>query len=63
MARATISLRDDVLEKIKIIAERDNRSLPNLIETILIEYINEGFFVDQFEMQEIQKDKVLKQDR
>lgn len=62
MARTTISLQDEILEKIKIIAERDNRSAPNLIETILIEYINEGFFVDDIEMDEIKRDKTLKQD-
>ncbi|MBF0106334.1 MAG: CopG family transcriptional regulator [Deltaproteobacteria bacterium] len=62
MARTTISLQDDILKKIKIIAKRDNRSTPNLIETILIQYINESFFVDEVEMHELEKDAPLKQE-
>lgn len=60
MARTTINLSDEIIDKIKVIADRDNRSVPNLIETILIEHIHEGYFVDDFEMEEINRDKKLK---
>jgi len=61
MSRTTLSLDDELFEKITQLAKQENRSTPNMIETILIRYLEEDFFVDEFEMAEIQKDKGLKE--
>ncbi len=59
MARTTISLRDELYKKLNYLAEQENRSTPNLIETILLRYLEGDFFVDEFEMEELRKDKKL----
>jgi len=39
--RTSIKLPPDLRDKLKILAEKQNRSVHNLIITILIEYVNE----------------------
>ena len=60
MARTTINLNDKLFGSLKNIARRENRSTPNLIETVLLQYLNEGYYVDEFEMAEINQDTNLK---
>ena len=62
MARTTINLKDELFEKLKTLAEQANRSTPNLIETILMRYLDETMFVDELEMIELRKDKELEGD-
>ena len=59
MARTTIALKDELFEKLNHLAAQENRSTPNLIETILLRYLEEDHYVDEFEMEEIRKDKNL----
>ncbi len=59
MARTTISLNDSLFEKLNNLAEQENRSTPNLIETILMRHLEEDLYVDEFEMEEIRSDKNL----
>lgn len=60
MARTTINLNDTVFKKLKAVAKQENRSAPNLIETIVLRYLDEEFYVDEFEMDEIRRDSLLK---
>lgn len=60
MARTTITLKDQLLKKLNYIAEQKNRSIPNLIETILLRYLDEDLYVDDFEMEDIRADLNLK---
>ena len=60
MARTTINLEDSLFGTLEKIAQRDNRSTPNLIETILKRHLDENYDVDEIEMQEINRDKQLK---
>ncbi len=59
MTRTTITLNDQLFKKLNFLAEQENRSAPNLIETILMRYLEEDLYVDDFEMQEIEQDKGL----
>lgn len=59
MARTTIALNDALFEKISSLAQQENRSTPNLIETILIRHLEENLFVDDFEMDDIRRDRGL----
>lgn len=61
MARTTLDLKDDFYKKLEHLAEAENRSTPNLIETILIKYLDEMNYADDFEMESIQRDSSLKQ--
>lgn len=60
MHRTTVSLSDDLLKKLTLLAEQSNRSTPNLIETILLRYMEESQYVDAFEMEDFRRDKGLK---
>ncbi len=60
MARTTINLKDKLHKKISTLAEQDNRSLPNMIETILLHYFDEFIEEDKLEMEEFKKDPSLK---
>lgn len=60
MARTTISLDNSVFKTLKNIAKKENRSAPNLIETIVYGYLASSNDIDEFEMAEIRKDKELK---
>lgn len=61
MARTTLSLDDELYEKIVTLAKQENRSTPNMIETILVRYLEETLFVDDLEMEGIHQDKSLRQ--
>lgn len=43
-------------------AQGENRSIPNLIETILMRHVDEDLNVDEFEMREIFADAPLKKE-
>lgn len=60
MHRTTVTLRDNLLKQLTQLAEQTNRSTPNLIETILLRYMEENLYVDEFEMEDIRRDKGLK---
>jgi predicted transcriptional regulator len=62
MARTTITLDDTLLADLKTLAKRDNRTTPNLIETILKRYLAEIQFADEFEMANFQEDTALQKD-
>ena len=57
----TVSLRlkDSVYERLRTLAEGDNRSLSNLIETAALRYLEQEEHVDEFEMQEIRGNRPL----
>ncbi|MCX5807037.1 MAG: CopG family transcriptional regulator [Proteobacteria bacterium] len=56
----TLRLNDKVYNAFKTIAEQENRSISNFIETAALRYINEIEFVDEFEMAEINSNTTLK---
>lgn len=61
MHRTTVTLKDELFKKIEHLAKHENRSAPNLIETILVRYLEENLdYVDPFEMESIRRDKSLK---
>ena len=62
MSRTTISLNNSILKTLKTIAKKENRSTPNLIETIVQNYLALSNDIDEFEMAEIRRDKNLKKD-
>lgn len=62
MTRTTLSLDNRVFDSLQKLAKKENRSTPNLIETILIRYLNEDFYIDDAEMNEINQDTSLKKD-
>ncbi len=62
MARTTINLEKALFKQIQTMAERDNRSTPNMIETILKRYLEEMQFVDELEMASFQHDTDLQKD-
>ena len=49
----TLRLQEKVYEKFKQLAEADNRSLSNFIETAALRFIEEQEYADEFEMAEI----------
>jgi predicted transcriptional regulator len=49
----TLRLDDGVYQRLRALAERDNRPLSNFIETAALRYIEGEQFVDEFEMAEI----------
>ena len=49
----TLRLKDSVYERLRTLAEGDNRSLSNFIETATLRYLEQEEQVDEFEMQEI----------
>jgi len=59
MQRTTINVKPNTLQILNKLAEEENRPLSNLIETIIMRYLAEAFFVDEFEMNEIQQDVKL----
>lgn len=62
MSRTTISLGEHTLRRLQALAEGENRSMPNLIETILKRYLETDLYADEYEIENIQKDKTLKKD-
>ncbi len=49
----TLRIDDELLERFKLHAKDENRTLSNFIETATLRYIEEIDLVDDFEMQEI----------
>jgi len=49
----TLRLQEKVYEKLKRLAEADNRPLSNFIETAALRFIEEQEYADEFEMTEI----------
>lgn len=50
----TLRLEENTYEKFKRLAESDNRTMSNFIETSVLRYIENNNFVDEFEMEEIE---------
>ncbi len=55
----TLRLKDEVYDKVRRLAERENRSLSNFIETALLQVVEESLLVDEFEMAEIEANREL----
>ena len=57
----TLRLKNSVYERLRTLAERDNRSLSNLIETGMVRYLEQEKHVDEFEIQEIRTSQPLRE--
>jgi predicted transcriptional regulator len=58
----TLRIDDELLDRFKLHAEMENRSISNFIETATLRYVEEAELVDEFEMAEILNNvKLLKQ--
>jgi predicted transcriptional regulator len=55
----TLRISSPVYEMFRTLAERDNRSLSNFIETAALRFVTEHEFVDEYEMAEIRSNKAL----
>ena len=55
----TLRLDDRLYKRFRKLAERDNRSLSNFIETAALRFVESEQFVDEFEMEEIRGNKPL----
>lgn len=55
----TLHLDEGVYEKFRTLANRDNRSPSNFIETAALRFVESEQFVDEFEMEEIRANKEL----
>jgi predicted transcriptional regulator len=55
----TLRLNDKVYKIFRTLAESDNRTLSNFIETSALRYIEEHGFVDDYEMEEIRSNQQL----
>jgi predicted DNA-binding protein len=55
----TLRLNEQVYNKFKGLAQQDNRSLANFIETAVLRYIEEAEYADEFEMAEIHSNEEL----
>ena len=55
----TLRLKDSVYERLRTLAERDNRPLSNFIETATLRYLAQEEYVDEFEMLEIRENRPL----
>ena len=55
----TLRLKDSVYERLHTLAESDNRSLSNFIETAALRYLEQEEYVDEFEMREISGNQPL----
>lgn len=62
MARTTINLSPTLYKRLQMMADDDNRSTPNLIETILLRYLEDVQFVDALEMATVQADPDLQKE-
>jgi antitoxin component of RelBE/YafQ-DinJ toxin-antitoxin module len=49
----TLRIDDKLLERFKVHAEEENRTLSNFIETAALRYVENVELIDEFEMQEI----------
>lgn len=55
----TLRLKDSVYERLRTLAERDNRPLSNFIETATLRYLEQEEYADEFEMLEIRENRPL----
>jgi len=55
----TLRLDHEVYDKLRRLAERDNRPLSNFIETAALRFVESEQFADEFEMDEIRANKRL----
>ena len=55
----TLRIKDSVYQRLRLLAERDNRPLSNYIETAALRYIEQEEYVDEFEMHEIHENRPL----
>lgn len=55
----TLRIDDKLLQKLKLYAEAENRTISNFIETATLRYIENNELVDEFEMAEILSNKDL----
>ena len=55
----TLRIEDSVYQRLRTLAERDNRPLSNFIETAALRYIEQQEYADEFEMAEIRGNKSL----
>lgn len=60
MYRTTIALDNKTIKKIKEVAEAENRTIPNLIQTIILKYLEELYYTNESETEETLKDSSLK---
>ena len=57
----TLRLKDSVYLRLRTLAERDNRSLSNFIETATLRYLEQEEYAEEFEMLEIRQNAALKE--
>ena len=57
----TLRLKNSVYQRIRTLAERDNRSLSNFIETATLRYLEQEEYVDEFDMLEIRQNQPLRE--
>jgi predicted transcriptional regulator len=57
----TLRLPDQLYERFRTLAERENRPLSNFIETAASRYVETESFVDEFEAEEISGNTSLNQ--
>ncbi|MFQ6036122.1 MAG: DUF6290 family protein [Sedimentisphaerales bacterium] len=55
----TLRLKDNVYNLLRRLAEQDNRTLSNFIETSTLRYIEEHEYIDEYEMAEIRNNQEL----
>jgi len=55
----TLRLDEQVYDMFRSIADRENRPVPNFIETAVLRFIEEYELVDEFEMAEIKGNREL----
>ena len=55
----TLRLNENIYKLFRAMAESDNRTLSNFIETSALRYIEEHEYVDDFEMNEIRSNQQL----
>ncbi len=55
----TLRLDDKIYRRFRRLAERDNRPLSNFIATAALRFVEAEQFIDEFEMDEIRRNKSL----
>jgi len=55
----TLRLKDNVYERLRTLADNDNRPLSNFIETAALRFIESDQFVDNYEMDEVRNNRNL----
>jgi len=55
----TLRLNDEIYNLFRNLAENENRSLSNFVETSVLRFIEDNQFVDEYEMAEIRSNEDL----